>query len=112
MIKLLLSFRLFLTLIILLSLFFAMNNQFYQKSYAHDFIVNNGASEVILIEQVKAKTELVNTSFLSGNNISAQVHAGNAAELLNKLEDNMTQTSEQLSKAEAPEQIIRYNSNL
>lgn len=82
-----------------------MNNQFYQKSYANDFIVNNGATVVTLIEQVKAETELVNTNFLSGNNTSAQVHVRNAAELLNNLEDNMTQTSEQLSKAEAPEQI-------
>jgi hypothetical protein len=34
---------------------------------------------------------------LSNNNVSALVHARNAAELLNQLEDNMTETSEQPS---------------
>jgi hypothetical protein len=35
-----------LDLLILLSLFFAMNNHFYQKSFAHDFFVNNDATLV------------------------------------------------------------------
>src|ERR671917_2854537 len=93
----LLSFGPFLTffdLLILLSLFFAMNNHFYQKSFAHDFFVNNDATLVTLIEQIKAETQLVNTNFLSSSNISAQVHAQNAAELINTLEDNMTQGSQ------------------
>ena len=74
-----------------------MSNHFYQKSYAHDFIVNNDATIVTLVEQIKAETELVNTNFLSDNNISAQAHARNAAELINQLEDNMTEASEQPS---------------
>jgi hypothetical protein len=95
--KLLLSFRLYLTLIILLSLFFATNNNFYQNSFAHDFFVNNDATIVTLVEQIKAETELVNTNLLFNNNASAQVHARNTAELLNELEDNMTEASQQPS---------------
>ena len=84
-------------LIILLSLSFAMSNHFYQKSYAHDFLVNNDITIVTLVEQIKAETELVNTNFLFNNNVSAQGHARNAAELLKDLEDNMTEASEQTS---------------
>jgi hypothetical protein len=84
-------------LIILLLLSLVMSNHFYQKSYAHDFLVNNDITIVTLVEQIKAETELVNTNFLFNNNVSAQVHAINAAELLNDLEDNMTEASEQSS---------------
>ena len=84
-------------LIILLSLSLVTSNHFYQKSYAHDFLVNNDITIVTLVEQIKAETELVNTNFLFNNNVSAQVHARNAAELLNDLEDNMTEASEQSS---------------
>jgi hypothetical protein len=96
-IKLLLSLRFFLVLLILIPLYFAMNDCFYQKSYAHDFLVNNDITIVTLIEQIKAETELINTNFLSDDNISAQIHARHAAELLNQLEDNMTEASEQPS---------------
>ena len=85
------------SLIILLSLSLATSNHFYQKSYAHDFLVNNDITIVTLVEQIKAETELVNTNFLFNNNVSAQGHARNAAELLNDLEDNMTEASEQSS---------------
>jgi hypothetical protein len=81
-------------MIILLSLSLVMNNHFYQVSYAHSFFVNNDATLVTLVDQIKAETQLVNTNFLSSNNISAQVHAQNAVELINKLEDNMTQGSQ------------------
>ena len=84
-------------LIILLSLSLATSNHFYQKLYAHDFLVNNDITIVTLVEQIKAETELVNTNFLFNNNVSAQGHARNAAELLNGLEDNMTEASEQSS---------------
>lgn len=84
-------------LIILLSLSLVTSNHFYQKSYAHDFLVNNDITIVTLVEQIKAETELVNTNFLFNNNVSAQVHARNAADLLNDLEDNMTEASEQSS---------------
>lgn len=84
-------------LIILLSLSLVTSNHFYQKSYAHDFLVNNDITIVTLVEQIKAETELVNTNFLFNNNVSAQGHARNAAELLNDLEDNMTEASEQSS---------------
>jgi hypothetical protein len=83
--------RIFLTLIILVSFFFALNDHFYQISYAHDFFVNNDAALVTLVEQIKAETQLINTNFLSGNNSSAQLHAKNTAELMNDLEDNMTE---------------------
>jgi hypothetical protein len=84
-------------LIILLSLSLATSNHFHQKSYAHDFLVNNDITIVTLVEQIKAETELVNTNFLFNNNVSAQGHARNAAELLKDLEDNMTEASEQTS---------------
>ena len=61
------------------------------------FFVHNDITIVTLVEQIKAETELVNTNFLSNNDVSAQVHARNAAELLNELEDNMTEASEQSS---------------
>jgi hypothetical protein len=77
----------------LVLLIFTVNNPFHQMSYAHDFFVNNDASLVTLIEQIKAETQLINTNFLSGNNVSAQVHAKNVAELMNDLEDNMTESS-------------------
>ena len=56
----------------LVSLIFTVNNPFHQMSYAHDFFVNNDASLVTLIEQIKAESQLINTNFLSGNNVSAQ----------------------------------------
>jgi hypothetical protein len=74
--------------------FLVTNNHFYQMSYAHSFLVNNDATLVTLVEQVKAETRLVNTNFLSSNNISAQVHAQSAVKLINELEDNMTQGSQ------------------
>jgi len=63
-------------------------------SYAHSFFVNNDATLVTLVEQIKAETQLVNTNFLSSNNVSARIHAQNTAELINELEDNMTQGSQ------------------
>jgi hypothetical protein len=78
---------------ILLSLVFAMNNHFYQRSFAHNFFVNNDAAIVTLVKQIKAETELVNTNYFSNNYVSAQVHAKNAAELINELDDNMTEAS-------------------
>jgi hypothetical protein len=84
-------------LIILFSLSLATSNHFNQKSYAHDFLVNNDITIVTLVEQIKAETELVNTNFLFNNNVSAQGHARNAAELSKDLEDNMTEASEQTS---------------
>jgi hypothetical protein len=83
-----------LVLLILISLYFGMNNYFYQESYAHDFFVNNDATIVTLVEQIKGETELINTNFLSNNNISAEVHARNAAELSNNIEGNMTAASQ------------------
>lgn len=71
-----------------------MNNYFYQESYAHDFFVNNDATIVTLVEQIKGETELINTNFLSNNNISAKVHARNAAELSNNIEGNITAASQ------------------
>jgi hypothetical protein len=74
-------------------LFSLLNDHFYQISYAHDFFVNNDAALVTLVEQIKAETQIINSKFLSGNNASAQLHAKNTAELMNDLEDNMTEAS-------------------
>ena len=67
--------------------------QIYQPIYAHDFFVNNDATLVTLVEQIKAETQLVNTNFLSGNNSSAQAHARNIALLTNDLEDLLKEGS-------------------
>lgn len=75
-------------------MFLVVNNHFCQASYAHSFFVNNDATLVTLVEQIKAETQLVNTNFISNNNISAQVHAQDAAELIIELEDNLTQGSQ------------------
>lgn len=74
-------------------MFSLLNDHFYQISYAHDFFVNNDAALVTLVEQIKAETQIINSKFLSGNNASAQLHAKNTAELMNDLEDNMTEAS-------------------
>jgi hypothetical protein len=89
-----------------------MCNHFYQKSYAHDFLVNNDVTIVTLIEQIKAETESINTNLLSDNNASAQIHARNAAELLNQLEDNMTEASEQSSSAQIYENEKKDSTSL
>jgi hypothetical protein len=91
------SFGFIFYLIILLSMSLEISNHFYQKSYAHDFFINNDITITTLVEQIKAETELVNTNFLYNNKVSAQVHARNAADLLIQLEDNMTEASEQPS---------------
>lgn len=72
-------------------MFSLLNVHFYQISYAHDFFVNNDATLVTLVEQIKSETQIINSKFLSGNNASAQLHAKNTAELMNDLEDNMTE---------------------
>jgi hypothetical protein len=64
-----------------------------QNAYAHDFSTTDESSLVTLVEQIKAETQLVITSFLSNENFSAHEHARNAAELMKDLESNMTQTS-------------------
>lgn len=64
-----------------------------QKAYAHDFSTTGESSLVTLVEQIKAETQLVITSFLSNENFSAHEHAINAAELMKDLESNLTQTN-------------------
>lgn len=106
------SFGFSYNLIILLLLLLLTSNHFYQKSYAHDFLVNNDVTIVTLIEQIKAETESINTNLLSDNNASAQIHARNAAELLNQLEDNMTEASEQSSSAQIYENEKKDSTSL
>jgi hypothetical protein len=62
-------------------------------SYAHDFFINNDVTLVTLIERIKAEIQLINTNYLYGDNVSSQVHAKNAANLMNDLEYNMTEAS-------------------
>ena len=63
-----------------------------QKAYAHDFSTTDESSLVTLVEQIKAETQLVITSFLSNENFSAYSHARNTADLMKQLETNMSQT--------------------
>jgi len=64
-----------------------------QKAYAHDFSTTDETSLVTLVEQIKAETQLVITSFLSNLDVSANEHARNAAKLMKDLENNITQTN-------------------
>jgi hypothetical protein len=63
-----------------------------QISYSHDFSTTDESTLVTLVEQIKAETQLVITSFLSNENFSVYDHSRNAAELMKVLEANMTQT--------------------
>ncbi|MGH9975154.1 MAG: hypothetical protein ACRD8Z_04875 [Nitrososphaeraceae archaeon] len=58
----------------------------HQAVRAHDFSTTDESSLITLVEQIKAETQLVTTELLSNNNISAHVHAKNAAELIKNLE--------------------------
>jgi hypothetical protein len=64
-----------------------------QKAFAHDFSTTDESSLVTLVEQIKAETQLVITSFLTNENFSAHEHAIKAAELMKDLEGNLTQTN-------------------
>lgn len=69
------------------------DNRQSQKAFAHDFSTTDESSLVTLVEQIKAETQLVITSFLSSENYLANEHAINAAELMKDLESNLTQTN-------------------
>lgn len=69
------------------------DNRYGQRAYAHDFSTTDESSLVTLVEQIKAETQLVITSFLSNENFLAHEHARTAAELMKDLESNMTQTN-------------------
>jgi hypothetical protein len=69
------------------------DNPQWQRAYAHDFSTTDESSLVTLVEQIKAETQLIITSFLTDENFSAHEHARKAAELLKDLEGNLTQTS-------------------
>ena len=83
------------TLLTLLSylIITTVTNYYGQRADAHDFSTTDESSLVTLVEQIKAETQLVNTNFLSNDNVSAKEHAKNAAKLMKDLDDNMTQTT-------------------
>jgi hypothetical protein len=83
----------FLLTLLLTSLMSLEDNRQGQKAFAHDFSTTDESSLVTLVEQIKAETQLVITSFLSNENFSAHEHAINAAELMKDLESNLTQTN-------------------
>lgn len=64
--------------------------------HAHDFYITDDAYLVTLIEEIKAETQLVNTNFLSNNNISAIEHARNAAKITNDLNNKLIENSEDI----------------
>jgi hypothetical protein len=69
----------------------SVNSYYSQTVYAHDFSTTDESTLVTLVEQIKAETQLVNTNFLSNDNVSAHRHARNAAELMKDLDDNITE---------------------
>jgi len=64
-------------------------------AYAHNFSIIEDASLVTLIEEIKAETQLVNTNFVSNNNISTIEHARNAANLITDLNGKLIQNTEE-----------------
>jgi hypothetical protein len=85
--------RIFVMMIITALFSYTIIYHIYQPIYAHDFFVNNDATLVTLVEQIKAETQLVNTNFLSDNNSSAQAHARNIAGHTNDLKDLLKEGS-------------------
>lgn len=89
-VAIILGFLLTLSLVSIMSL---EDSHHGQKAYAHDFSTTDETSLVTLVEQIKAETQLVITSFLSNLDVSANEHARNAAKLMKDLENNITQTN-------------------
>jgi hypothetical protein len=85
-------FGILLTLLILYTLSQYSNH----TVHAHDFYITDDAYLVTLIEEIKAETQLVNTNFLSDNNISAIEHARNAAKITNDLNNKLIENSEDI----------------
>jgi hypothetical protein len=85
-------FGILLTLLILYTLSQYSNH----TVHAHDFYITDDAYLVTLIEEIKAETQLVNTNFLSNNNISAIEHARNAAKITNDLNNKLIENSEDI----------------
>jgi hypothetical protein len=82
-------FRILLPLIVIVT---SVSSFQVQIAHSHDFSTTDESSLVTLVEQIKAETQLVITSFLTNQNFSAYDHSRNAAELMKELEGNMTQT--------------------
>jgi hypothetical protein len=82
---------------ILLTLFIIhiINQYPTHTAYAHNFSITEDASLVTLIEEIKAETQLVNTNFVSNNNISTIEHARNAANLITDLNGKLRQNTEE-----------------
>jgi hypothetical protein len=83
---------------ILLTLFIIhiINQYPTHTAYAHNFSITDDASLVTLIEEIKAETQLVNTNFVSNNNISTIEHARNTANLINDLNGKLRQNTEDI----------------
>jgi hypothetical protein len=80
-----------LSILLSIPVMFSVNSYYSQTVYAHDFSTTDESTLVTLVEQIKAETQLINTNFLSNDNVSAHRHARNAAELMKDLDDNITE---------------------
>jgi hypothetical protein len=85
-------FGILLTLLIL----YTLGQYFNHPVHAHDFYITDDAYLVTLIEEIKAETQLINTNFLSNNNISAIEHARNTAKITNDLNNKLIENSEDI----------------
>jgi hypothetical protein len=70
----------FIVLIIYLT---AIGNSFESMVYGHDFVPNESASFLSLMDQLKAEVGLVQTNFVNGSASLAEEHASRAVGLLN-----------------------------
>jgi hypothetical protein len=80
-----------LSILLSIPVMFSVNSYYSKTVYAHDFSTTDESTLVTLVEQIKAETQLINTNFLSNDNVSAHRHARNAAELMKDLDDNITE---------------------
>jgi hypothetical protein len=71
------------TFVVLAIYLIGMSNSFELKVYGHDFVPNESASFLSLMDQLKAELGLVETNIANGNVSLAEAHATQAIEILN-----------------------------
>ena len=72
-----------LAFIVLIICLIDASNSFETLVYGHDFVPNESASFLSIMNQLKAELDLVQTNFVNGNSSLAEDHAERAVEFLN-----------------------------
>lgn len=71
------------TFIVLITYLIGIGNSFESTVYGHDFVPNESASFLSLMNQSEAESGLVQTNLVNGNVSLAEEHAARAVGLLN-----------------------------